>query len=180
MVTVQIDDDVWVYLQSKARPFEDTPNDVLRRELKIGSVSSETPRTFPEPEVKRVPFTVSDPFPTINSKILPPDKDYTHRMVRGYRLNGTHNPVRSYKEVLIGVASYLYSENPTAFENVSLDLHGKSRNYFSRDPNSLKFAEALGNSGLFVETNLNSNLIVGICRTLLQKLGHRVDQLQVE
>jgi hypothetical protein len=36
MPTIRIDEDVWGYLKSKARPFEDTPNDVLRRELRIG------------------------------------------------------------------------------------------------------------------------------------------------
>ncbi|MFZ3343413.1 MAG: hypothetical protein WA609_11160 [Terriglobales bacterium] len=37
MPTIRIDDDVWSYLKSKARPFEDAPNDVLRRELRIMS-----------------------------------------------------------------------------------------------------------------------------------------------
>lgn len=38
MPTIRIDDDVWTYLKSKARPFEDTPNDVLRRELPVRDV----------------------------------------------------------------------------------------------------------------------------------------------
>jgi len=33
MPTIRIDQDVWTFLQSKAKPFEDSPNDVLRREL---------------------------------------------------------------------------------------------------------------------------------------------------
>jgi hypothetical protein len=40
MPTIRIDDEVWSFLQSKAVPLEDTPNDVLRRELKIGGVES--------------------------------------------------------------------------------------------------------------------------------------------
>ncbi len=31
MPTIRIDEEVWGWLQSKARPFEDTPNSVLRR-----------------------------------------------------------------------------------------------------------------------------------------------------
>lgn len=34
--TIRVDDDVYSYLQSQARPFVDTPNDVLRRLLPIG------------------------------------------------------------------------------------------------------------------------------------------------
>jgi len=40
MPTIRIDDDVWSFLQSKAIPLQDTPNDVLRRELKISRVDS--------------------------------------------------------------------------------------------------------------------------------------------
>jgi negative regulator of replication initiation len=31
MPTIRIDDEVYAWLQSQARPFEDTPNSVLRR-----------------------------------------------------------------------------------------------------------------------------------------------------
>jgi negative regulator of replication initiation len=41
MPTIRIDDDVWTFLQSKAIPLQDTPNDVLRRELKIGREDAE-------------------------------------------------------------------------------------------------------------------------------------------
>jgi len=35
MPIIRIDDEVWAYLKSKATPFEDAPNDVLRREFKL-------------------------------------------------------------------------------------------------------------------------------------------------
>jgi len=41
MPTIRIDEAVWSFLQSKAIPLQDTPNDVLRRELKIGRVNAE-------------------------------------------------------------------------------------------------------------------------------------------
>ena len=41
MPTIRIDDEVWSFLQSKAIPLQDTPNDVLRRELKIGHVDAD-------------------------------------------------------------------------------------------------------------------------------------------
>lgn len=40
MPTIRIDDDVWKFLQSKAIPLQDSPNDVLRRELKIDPVDT--------------------------------------------------------------------------------------------------------------------------------------------
>ena len=43
MPTITVDDEVFAYLQSKATPFVDTPNAVLRRELPIGAPTSATP-----------------------------------------------------------------------------------------------------------------------------------------
>jgi negative regulator of replication initiation len=41
MPTIRIDEEVWSFLQSKAIPLQDSPNDVLRRELKIGGNSAQ-------------------------------------------------------------------------------------------------------------------------------------------
>lgn len=41
MPVVRVDDDVWRWLQSLARPFEDTPNSVLRRLARLDSVGNE-------------------------------------------------------------------------------------------------------------------------------------------
>lgn len=40
MPTIRIDDDLYEWLQRRAKPFVDTPNSVLRRELGIGPSSS--------------------------------------------------------------------------------------------------------------------------------------------
>ncbi|MFF5291348.1 restriction system modified-DNA reader domain-containing protein [Paractinoplanes globisporus] len=40
MPTIRVDDDVYDWLQRRAKPFVDTPNSVLRRELKIGTAAT--------------------------------------------------------------------------------------------------------------------------------------------
>ena len=40
MRVIRVDDEVWRALQKKALPFEDTPNSVLRRVLKVNGVRS--------------------------------------------------------------------------------------------------------------------------------------------
>jgi len=39
MPTIRVDDDVYAWLQKQARPFEDTPNSVLRRVAGLGSTA---------------------------------------------------------------------------------------------------------------------------------------------
>jgi negative regulator of replication initiation len=191
MPTIRIDEDVWRFLQSKAKPFEDSPNDVLRRELGIGR--GETPNDvlrrhlgLPKNEsVDEVQGTVApnsgkSSNATGDFLVLTPDKDYSHQIVRGYQLKGRHYPARSFKDVLVGVCNQLISNHKSGFANIALRLHGRKRVYFSRNPEDLKFPQQLANSDVFVETNLNANLIVGICQTLLVALDLEFDSLKIE
>ena len=178
MPTIRIDEDVWRYLQSKAKPFEDSPNDVLRREVGLmGGVARN--RGFDAPE-----GTKSDPDRGLNGQrhadSLKPDKDYTHHRVRGFRVDGRYFPSHSFKEVLVNMSNHLRGSHRSHFDKAALGLRGKKRVYFSQSPQDLKSPEQLSGNGLFVETNLNANLIVGICRKLLEKLGHDLGKFDID
>jgi negative regulator of replication initiation len=169
MPTIRIDDDVWKFLQSKAKPFEDTPNDVLRRELGL------------DEEVVIQPSVVSTSHTNRNSAtpLLSPDKDYSYQEVSEFVLDEKSYPARSYKDVLIGVSTVLRREDLSGFDKVALGLRGKKRAYFSLDPKDLRHPLRVRDSNLFVETNLNANLIVGICLSLVKALGHDITKFEV-
>jgi negative regulator of replication initiation len=164
MPTIRIDDEVWKHLQSKAKPFEDTPNDVLRRELKLPTAN---PAVIPvDGASSRTTFK--------------PDRDYSHARVRGYTFKSRKVRCHSFREILLSFCNDLRLAEPTTFDRGALTLRGKKRPYFSRTGDALRSPEALIGQGLFVETNLNANLIVGICRALLEKLGRNKDELVVD
>jgi restriction system protein len=58
MKAIRIDDDVWVALQKKARPFEDTPNSVLRRVLSIDRANGKRHRKDRAARGARTPQSV--------------------------------------------------------------------------------------------------------------------------
>jgi len=165
MPTIRIDQDVWTFLQSKAKPFEDSPNDVLRRELGLDSPaqSGRVAGTLTEERVSARPH---------GGSLTVADRDYTHQSVRGYELDGKHYPANSFKDVLIGLSDRLRREHLQTFDKAAMSLHGKKRAYFSLDPKDLRHPHRLADSHLFVETNLNANLIVAICLSLIEALGH--------
>jgi negative regulator of replication initiation len=170
MPTIRIDDEVWRYLQGKARPFEDSPNDVLRRQFGLNKATNQSP-----------PATVSHraELGRRSRESLQPDRDYTDHAVAGYRLDDNFVPCRFFKDVLIGLSNLLRAHNEAAFDQAALKLRGTKRVYFSRNAADLKFAQQLTGHGLFVETNLNANLIVGICRQLLVNLGRDPSTFEV-
>jgi negative regulator of replication initiation len=168
MPTIRIDNEVWDYLKSKAAPFEDTPNDVLRRELKIVAAHPSTATTSASQGTSRTH--------------LKPGKDYSYQPIKGFRLEGLHKDGKSaschsYSEMLKLVSSYLWLRHMDSFAKVALDLRGKKRPYFSKNPAELRKPHKLAASDIFVETNLSANNIVAISRVLLEKLGHDPDSL---
>jgi len=168
MPTIRVDDEIWSFLKKHAEPFEDTPNDVLKRLL-----LDSTPPTKPSPA--RAFSTIGSSAP----ETFRPDQEYTHRRTGGFWLFGKHHDARSFHDLLIEFSRELRRQNSQAFENAALNLHGTKRAYFSFTAGNLKKPEDLG-GGFFVETNLNANILVGICRALMKKLGHDPDELRVD
>ncbi len=173
MPTIRIDQDVWTFLQSKAKPFEDSPNDVLRRELGLNhpAQSAQIAGTSSDASANSRPH---------GGSFMLADKDYSYHRVRGYKLDGKHYPANTFKDVLIGVSNQLRRSHLQVFDTAAMGLHGKKRPYFSLNPKDLRHAHRVSDSNIFVETNLNANLIVAICLRLIEALGHDIVQFTIE
>ncbi len=170
MPTIRIDDDVWEFLQKQARPFVDSPNDVLRRLL---LAPDQVMRVEPRAEISLKTGATE----IANNRI---EEDFTGHRITGYRLHGRKVLCRTFKELLVNLSNELRSSDHAAFDKVALRLHGTKRSYFSKNPNDLKFPLQLTGHGMFVETNLNANLIAGICRDLIKGLGIKEADFEIE
>ena len=60
-----------------------------------------------------------------------------------------------------------------------MGLRGKKRAYFSFDPKDLRHPLRVKDSNLFIETNLNANLIAAICISLVKALGHEITKFEI-
>lgn len=186
MPNIEIDNEVWACLQTKAIPFQDkVPNDVLRREFGLDGRNQsrrDPSQTRVAADTQSRPHAGSERIPTKQSffETLKPDRDYTYHPVRGYTLEGDHVAARSFKDVLLSVMNRLRGKHGHEFDRVASTLRGRKRVYFSENERELKYPHSLTGDGLFVETNLNANLIVGICRALLEKLGHDTNTFQID
>jgi len=170
MPTIRVDEDVWRFLQSKAKPFEDSPNDVLRRELKIEVRPAQGPSVA-------VPGSASPSSASI--ELLLSKVDYTYHRVSSFTLDGKSIQARTFKDLLMGVTASLRREHREGFDRIASRLRGTKRAYFSIDPANLRSPVKVPGSDLFVETNLNANLIVQICMTLVKELGHDLNRFEI-
>ncbi len=100
-------------------------------------------------------------------------EDFSGRSIRSFKLAGNTVSVGSYKELLLGVIKILQEKDAGRFETVAPQIRGRGP-YFSEQSNELRLPHKLPGK-LFVETNLNANLIVAICRRLAQPFGETLD-----
>jgi hypothetical protein len=105
--------------------------------------------------------------------------DYTGRPIRAFEFDGNRFQVTTYKALLVQLANILRRKHSRDFDTKVLSFGGRKRRYFSQSPRELKYAHELESGGLYVETNLNANLIVGICFDMVRALGYSETRLRL-
>ncbi|MGA8641568.1 hypothetical protein [Candidatus Binatus sp.] len=105
--------------------------------------------------------------------------DVTGHRIRDAEFVGEHLRVSNYKDLLMAVIHRLQALHPNDFDTKARQISGRYP-YFSTDQTELRSPTKIERSTLFVETNLNSRLIVEICRRLVVAMGHSADQLKLD
>ncbi len=121
--------------------------------------------------------TTDSPSGSTEAGRVPPDF-FTGKSIRAFTFRGKRVPVSSWKEFLVKVSGMLASAHGRDFERV-LGLRGRKRPYFSRSRRELRSPEPIGDTGIYVETNLSARSIVDIVRRMLKEFGYPEDAISV-
>lgn len=105
--------------------------------------------------------------------------DYTGKNPFSFWFKNNKFDVKSWKDILIKLSTFLCSNNYSNFEK-SLKLTGRRRPYYSKNPNELRSPYKIDKSDIFVETNLSANNIIKICNDLINILGHSENDFKIE
>ena len=104
---------------------------------------------------------------------------YKGKSIVAFTFKGTRYPVRSWKEMLIKITDLMLHAHGEQFYKV-LNLVGRKRPYFTRNPNELRAPERINNTEIYVETNLSANSIVKLSKRIIELFGYREDDLSIE
>ncbi len=107
MPVVRVDDEVWKWLQRQARPFEDTPNSVLRRVAGLDIPISSSDAT--SQTIGKSGLTPNE------TKVLTHPNNAPNRAVKGTRVTGELLN-RKYR---LGARHALYHKDGTFYERLS-------------------------------------------------------------
>lgn len=105
------------------------------------------------------------------------DEDYTGRKISKFKFKSQTYQVRNWKEMLIKFIQIMASSEEN-FDEV-LGLKGRTRWYFSKDEDELRKPEMIKNTDIYVETNLNNNQKIQICKAMLGIFGYRSDDFKI-
>jgi len=105
--------------------------------------------------------------------------EYTGKSIIAFTFKGTRYPVRSWKEMLIKIANLMLSAHRKQFDKV-LNLRGRKRPYFTRNPNELRAPEKIDNTDIYIETHLSANSIVKLSKSIMALFGYKENDLSIE
>ena len=179
-------------LRSQARSFTSRELRNLAEAERADSNELAEQRAFeklsPDPESVQLTAANETPrqAPTTDSESAAPRRGpgrQTERPVSGsrpssFRLWDEEYPVRSNRDVLLGVANLLYQEDPDEFE-LSTQLHGRTRQYVSRSEHDHTHPLRVGDSDYWIEGNHSANDAIALAQRLLDHLGYSSDELEV-
>ena len=118
-------------------------------------------------------------FPAFNPKQIhyyhQSDINYAGKSIVAFTFLGEKYFVQSWKEMLIKITTLMFSIHSEQFSKV-LDLRGRKRPYFSKNPKELRIPEKIKNTDIYVETNLSANGIVKLSKNIIGLFGYNEEK----
>jgi len=106
-------------------------------------------------------------------------ESYTGKSVVAFTFMGTRYPVRSWREMLIKMTELILSNHREQFDRV-LNLKGRKRPYFSRDPNELRKPKRIDDTDIYVETDRSTKGIVRLSKKIIALFGYEENDVSFE
>ena len=122
----------------------------------------------------------TDASPPPEPPTAPDPSSFTGRSPAAFRLDGTRYEVTRWRDVLQGVCGLMAAESGVSFGEQVAHLRGRTRLYFSRQPEDLYRAVSIEGSGWFVEGNLSANDCVRFARRVLVAVRSNDDGFRID
>ncbi len=106
-------------------------------------------------------------------------ENYAYKSISSLTFKRTKYEVRSWRSMLTQVCNIMLATHRDRFEQV-LNLRGRKRPYFTRNPNELRAPEKINETDIYVEINLSANSIVKLSIDILSLFGYTKDDFSIE
>jgi predicted type IV restriction endonuclease len=129
-------------------------------------------------------FIVTTPFtapvkPKTGRKKENGKENYTGTSLESFTFRGVRYDVRFWKDLLIGISEIMLANHKDTFPQI-LNLVGRKRPYFTRNPDELRVPERIDDIDIFVEINVSANQIVRLAISIVSLFGYSQDDLKLD
>lgn len=107
------------------------------------------------------------------------EMNYTGKSIKSCVFLGQEYEVNSWKDFLITISTLFKLTHNREFEKV-LEIKGRSRSYFNKNPDNLNKGEKISGTNIYLETNLNANRIVQIVYQMIKLFEYSDDSLAIK
>lgn len=108
-----------------------------------------------------------------------PRISYTGKKPQSFIFQGQRYEGGNWIQMLVALSERMYRLHRVEFDKV-LELKGKKRPYFSRNPAELVKSKPIGRTGFHLESNLSADGVVNVTHLLLAQFGYFPDELVIE
>jgi len=105
--------------------------------------------------------------------------EYSGKSITSFTFKGNRYLVHTWKEMLIKTCNLMLSTHRDQFDKV-LNLVGRKRPYFTKNPGELRIPERINDTDIYVETNLSANSIVKLSKNILVLYEYAESDLSIE
>ena len=126
------------------------------------------------PTIPRPPVITS-----IRRREVEAEETYTNKSISSFTFKGRRYEVNSWKDMLVQICNIMLATHRDRFDQV-LNLKGRKRPYFTRNPNELRSPEKIPGTDIYVEVNQSSNSIVRFSIDILSLFGYTKADLSIE
>ena len=133
------------------------------------------------PEPVPVPVSIPTPEPAPAPKPRDSDSSMKGKQVRGFTFLGTKYEVTSWRNILVNLCKIIHCSHRDRFWEV-LNLRGRVKPYFSRNPIDDDFKEhkQIIGTDIYVDVNLNADQVEQRAKRLITHFGYSEDDLSLE
>jgi hypothetical protein len=136
------------------------------------------PRSAPAASTEEAQQTEEDTAPP-SAREMTLGADHTGKKIVAFRFQGQRREVTMWKELLLGVCEMLYQQRRADY-GVIFQIEGRSRTYFSKDPEGMREPREIGQSGIYAETHASANTLANITGQVLEAFGCSTNDVRVE
>ncbi|NLB33669.1 MAG: replication initiation negative regulator SeqA [Tissierellia bacterium] len=107
--------------------------------------------------------------------------DYTYKRPAAFELLGQKHYAKDWKDVFVQTCEILASKNDHLFSTFVADkgMQGRKMKYFCTDKKEIRSPRKIGETGIYVMTNMSANQIRNVIEKMLRKYGIKTVEYKI-